>query len=387
MSRQLESWIDGFMELTDNTEPPPVYRRWVAISTIASVLQRKCWLDWGMETFYPNMFIVIIGTPATRKGTALKIGKVFLDKLGIRVSADESSRQAIIRALMEAEATATARDGKPVYHSSLTVFSSELTVFLGYENMELLAMLCKLYDCESHFVYDTVKRGREEIQNVWLNLIGATTPAQLQAAVPQGFIGSGFTSRVVFVYANQKGKVVIKPTLSPEQKIISEKLLSDLGVIHTITGPFTTTDDFDDLYGRWRIDAETHPPFKDNRLEYYTQRRPTHIFKLSMIYAASRGGSLELTRPDLENAINTLEEAERVMPAVFSGIGANPLAGVQTRMQQMIKEAGRLPMSDIAEAFAADATHSQIGESLASLEQRGLIQIDVVNKLILFRGR
>jgi len=333
------------------------------------------------------MFVVLIGTPATRKGTALRFSRVFLDKLGIRVSADESSRQAIVRALIESEAMVTPPNGLPIYHSSLTVFSSELTVFLGYENMELLAMLCKLYDCESHFVYDTLSRGREEIQNVWLNLIGATTPAQLQAAVPQGFIGSGFTSRVVFVHATQKGKIVVKPTLSEEQKKIGELLLADLGRIHLLYGPYSTATAFDDLYARWRMDTEDHPPFKDSRLEYYTQRRPNHLFKLSMIYSAARTETMLIDVCDLERAINTLDEVEKDMPSVFSGIGANPLASVQSRMRNMLQASGQLSVSDIAVAFANDATHSQIGEALAALEQQKLIQIDVINKVVLYRGR
>ncbi len=384
MSRQLESWIDGFMELTDNTEPPPVYRRWVAISTIASVLQRKCWLEWGTETFYPNMFVVLIGTPATRKGTALKFGKVFLDKLGIQVSADESSRQAIIRTLIKAGVFINDGNGLPFWHSSLTIFSSELTVFLGYENMELLAMLCKLYDCETHYVYDTVSRDREEITNVWLNLVGATTPAQLQAAVPQGFIGSGFTSRVVFVYASQKGKIVVKPTLSPEQKQIGELLLTDLGQIHNLVGKFSTTPEYDELYSTWRLDAEAKPPFKDSRLDYYLQRRPTHLFKLSMIYCSARTSDMMVNDGDLANAINTLDEAERVMPNVFSGIGANPLASVQNRLKQMLREEGNLALSDVSRAFENDATHSQIGEAMAALEQQGMCLIDVANKRLIY---
>ena len=375
------------MFLTENTEPPSVYRRWVAISTIAAVLQRKCWLEWGMEIFYPNLFIVLIGTPATRKGTALRFGRVFLDTLGINLAADETSRQAIIKAMADGQATITTSTGKVIYHSSLTVFSSELTVFLGYENLELLSMLCKMFDCEDTYVYDTVKRGRLEIPFVWLNLLGATTPAQLQASVPQGFIGSGFTSRVIFVFASEKGKIVIKPTLSSEQESTRQKLLTDLGRIHTMLGEFCTTSAFDELYTSWRIDAEAKPPFKHSQLEYYTQRRPTHLFKLSMIYSASRGDSMEITDVDLAKAIDTLDNVERVMPAVFSGIGSNPLAGVQSRMRLMLRTSGQLTFAEIGETFSNDATRLQLGEIMEALEQMGVCLIDRRNKKLIYTGR
>ena len=177
MNRRVHNWIDGFLDYTDNTEPRVSYRKWVAISTIASVLQRKCYLKWGRETFYPNMYIVLVGPPAARKGTAMREGKQFLNAIGVEVSADESSRQKLVQSLKQNAAGEASPDGKGMtHHASITIYSTELTVFLGYESKELLSMLCKWFDCEERYVYDTIQRGREEIPNVWANLLGATTP-------------------------------------------------------------------------------------------------------------------------------------------------------------------------------------------------------------------
>ena len=199
--RRVEDWIETFLEYSDNTEPCVNYRRWCAISALASVLQRKCWLNWGSEIFYPNMYIILVGPPAARKGTAMRQGKELLDELGMVVAADESSRQKLVQALMDCRATEQTEEGELNLHSSMTIFSTELTVFLGYESKEMLSMLCKWYDCENRFIYDTVSRGKEEVPNVWVNLMGATTPGQLQASLPAGAVGSGFTSRNVFAYA------------------------------------------------------------------------------------------------------------------------------------------------------------------------------------------
>jgi hypothetical protein len=129
-------------------------------------MQRKCKLVWGREIFFPNLYVVLVGPPAARKGTAMREGKKFLDRLGIAFSADEGSRQALIKNMAEAAVADQTSDGKIVYHSSLTIFSSELTVFLGYDSKELLSMLCKWYDCEDRFEYETIRRGRETIPNV-----------------------------------------------------------------------------------------------------------------------------------------------------------------------------------------------------------------------------
>ena len=379
-SRRLNDWIEAFVEYTDNTEPPESYRRWVAISTMASALQRKCKLIWGSETFFPNMYIVLVGPPAARKGTAMRTGKDLLDQIGIAVSADESSRQKLVKSLQEMGVADQDDMGRINFHSSMTLYSSELTVFLGYGARELLAMLCKWYDCEPRYVYDTIQRGKEEVPNVWCNLMGATTPGQLQASLPEDAVGSGFTSRVVFVYEQNKGKLVRKPTLKEE---MLEPLLYDLGRARNLSGEFIIEKDAEDIYYDWYERSESESIFTDYRMEYYVQRRPTHLFKLSMIICAARGDNKLITKGDLNEAIRVIEGAEKTMAQVFAGVGANPLAGIQFRILNIVRELGPTETSVVAESLQSDASFSQFGEAIQALEQMGHIKIDIIKKLII----
>lgn len=384
--RRLDDWLDGFLAFTDNTEPRESYRLWVGISTMASVLQRKCYISWGRETFFPNLYIVLVGPPAARKGTAMREGKALLNKIGIEFSADETSRQKLITSMKECQVAEQGEDGKAIYHSSMTVFSTELTVFLGYDAKEMLSMLCKWFDCEDRFTYDTHGRGREEIPNVWANLLGATTPAQLQASLPDGAIGSGFTSRVVFVFEEDKERAIIKPALSPAQVRLEQDLLVDLGEIRNLSGEFTPTDSFEVLYTEWRLESEEHNPFTEPRLEYYMQRRPTHLFKLATIYSASRGSDHIVTEGDLKRAISTMEKAEKKMPQVFAGVGMNPLAAPQMRILRMLKVRGEISMSELSDTMSNDLSYNQLAEVMNSLAQGGKVKLDVANKKLIYIG-
>src|SRR5580704_9488473 len=59
--RRFPSWIDAFQEYTGSfLETAPIFRKWIAISTIAAVLERKVWIDTG-SNLYPNLYIFIIG--------------------------------------------------------------------------------------------------------------------------------------------------------------------------------------------------------------------------------------------------------------------------------------------------------------------------------------
>jgi len=132
-SRNLEDWIDGFMEFTENTvESPYLYRLWTAISCIASVLQRKVSMDWGHSPIYPNMYIVLIGPSGkARKGTAMRPGLSLLYDIGLNVAADSVTRERLIRDLRESNFASVDSEGKHIMHSSLTIVNEELTVFLG----------------------------------------------------------------------------------------------------------------------------------------------------------------------------------------------------------------------------------------------------------------
>ena len=82
LERKLPNWIDAFMLYTHNTEPPTLFRKWTAISCIAAAMQRKCVVEWGTSlTFYPNLFIVLVGPSATGKGTAMNPGLDIISEL------------------------------------------------------------------------------------------------------------------------------------------------------------------------------------------------------------------------------------------------------------------------------------------------------------------
>jgi hypothetical protein len=380
--RKVRDWIAGFLEYTDNTEPRESYRKWVAISTIASVLQRKCFIAWGRETFYPNLYIILVGPPAARKGTAMKEGRYLLNKIGLKVAADETSRQKLVTWMKNSRSQEQTPDGKPYFHCSITVLSTELTVFLGYEAKEMLSVLCKFFDCEERFLYDTHSRDEEEITNVFCNLLGATTPAQLQASLPQGAIGSGFTSRVVFVYEEDKARIVVKPELSTDQIKLRAALISDLGEIRNICGQFVPTKEFEDIYTGWRESSESKLSFSDPRLDYYIQRRPTHLFKLCTILSAARSSERMVEAQDILQAIDILESTERKMPRVFEGVGANPLAGAQVHILNIVERAGKMSISDIADSTSNDLTYSQLSEVLSHLHQTGRVAVDLARGLV-----
>ena len=367
--RLLDDWIDTYLEYTEISEPSRMYRLWSAIAVIAGCLQRKCRLNWGSLTFYPNMYIVFVGPPAARKGTAMDQGFFFLDKLNIKVAAEAITREMLIRDLKNSnDNDMDIKTGKMIFHSSLTIWSQELTVFLGYNNMQLLSDLTDWYDCRNKWVYRTKHEGVDDIVGVFVNLCGATTPELIRSMMPLNAIGGGLTSRMIFIFEFDKGKVV-PYTHSPEE--LENKLLSDLEKIRMMSGRFSGTDAFMELWVDWYIEANKNPPFKDSRFDGYMQRRGNHIMKLSMILNASRTGDMIITDKDLQRAIDVLNMTEKKMLNTFSGVGKAPLSDVMAKVMVDISMSGEdwVLFSELLDKYKDDADDWGMEKIMKTLEK------------------
>jgi len=377
MKRELPSWIDGFVEYTENTEPAYLFRKWVGVAVVAAALRRKVFLEWGLTNFYPNMYIVLVGPPGSRKGTAMAPGAYYLRYLGIPVAAEAITREALIKELKNSiESVQDPKTNKLLMHSSLTIFSPELTVFLGYNNVQLMADLADWYDCADSWTYRTKNVGTDQITGVYVNLLGATTPEMLQTTMPRDAIGGGLTSRMVFVYESKKGKICPLPLLEEKHIELEDKLKHDIEAISLLTGSFKITEDFVDLWVPWYTNQEENPPFKDDRFAGYFNRRPSHALKLSMIMSAARSNKLVIERQDLESAIELLEATEKKMVRAFGGIGQTKLASVMEKVLQTIRIKGRIKLTELQRMYYYDADNEELSKILGTLSASDYITIN-----------
>jgi hypothetical protein len=289
--------------------------------------------------------------------------------LNIRLAAEAITREALIRELKNSsDNTINQETGQMMFHSSLTIFSQELTVFLGYNNMQLMSDLADWYDCRKKWTYRTKWSGSDEIEGVWVNLIGATTPKLIQSSMPMDAIGLGLTSRMIFVYEEKKDKIVPDPFLSRAELELRSKMVTDLTKISQLQGPFRVTGEFVDLWTEWYIKQEGHPPFQDDRFAGYIERRPTHVMKLSMILNASRTDSMTISGDDLKRAINILNTTEKKMPLTFSGLGKSSQAEVLSLCMAEIGRCKETTFDALMYKFRNDATKWDLERILDSLE-------------------
>ena len=396
LKRQADDWLNNFVAWSHYTEPPVLYRLWVGVSTIAAALGRRVEFRLGTEVFYPNFFVVLVGPPAARKGTAMRLGKRIADQAGIEFAPNESTVQGLIDIMKERDEMSIDEFGTQLFHASINVSASELTVFLGYNNFKLLGYLCDWYDCPDVFRYKTIGRGDEVLNNIWVNLQGATTPSLLRTSLPEEAVGSGFASRTIFVYEEDKGRIVVIPGVPNEmqedaqihemQDMLLEgekKLVADLMQMRAMQGRFREGPGFRKLYYDFRMESEERKP-KSQKLEGYEGRRPLHAVKLAMIMSASRDNELVIRKEDLIRAIGLLEETEVKMARTFMGVGANPLAAAQEDMRRWLSQVKRANLRMILERYQSELTLDEIRKALVVLHTLRIIKYDMTNELAIY---
>jgi len=381
LERSLSDWISGFMSLTENSEPPRLFRKWTAISTIASALQRKVRVEWGTSlTFYPNLYIILVGPSATGKGTTMNFALDIMKEINsIRLSAQATSYQALIRRLKETNLTdIDLKTGDTQYHSSLTVFSKEFTVFLGYKNLEMISALCDWYDCDDRWKYETISRSLEEIVGVWVNMLGGTTPDAIRTSLPVESIGLGLASRIIFVYEEKKEKMIPMPVKTASDMELQQLLIHDLEKISMLSGTFQITKNFAEKWTEWCYQSDKNPPFFDSKFDGYNGRRRAHLMKLSMIVSASHGQhDLEMNRDDLEIAIGWLNEVEIKMGLVFKGMGRSDVSDMVYKSVAFFQNSAtkEVPFWQYARYFEGDMDKIDMDRVLSTLEAMKQVRI------------
>lgn len=356
----MNNWIDDFVRYTDETEPPVSFRQWVGVSVIAAVLQRKVFLQWEGPV-YPNFYIVLVAEGGrARKGTAMRYGREFLDELGIELAAENPTVPALIRRMAQAQRTIS--DGISVdVHSSLTVYSDEIMVFLRMNEEERFASkLCNWFDCPDVWLYETKDKTKtDKVVKLWFNMIGGATPDMIAKYLSPEIVGSGLISRMIFVYEKDKGKIVyVPPTINTELldmqaskarqlEAMKKDLLDRLHRISVLSGEFRVTSGFLDRWITFKHEAEANPIFTGSPIASYNERRQLHLLKLCMIASAAQREDLVIDEPEFDWAFTLLTATEQKMLGAFQGAGGNILAGVIAKVMNLLAERRSVPLKDI----------------------------------------
>lgn len=368
----IPDFLTMYRRFSDRSEPPQLFKDWAGVCAVASALGRDSWMDWA-EPLYPNHWVVLVGPGGCRKGTAMAPVKFLLESIGIPLAADSITRERLFVDLCSNDyqrlPQAKHHSDPSTLFSVITILSEEFTSFTGtHDNTQFLTDLCRLYECPKRWVYKTKNSGSSPMEGVCLNLFAGTTPKNIITALPTEAIGSGFSSRIMFVYADRKSQLVDNPAWNDEEKALFDKLVTVLTDISKLKGQFEPTKGWWAAYTSVYHEQEMHPPLTDPRFESYLCRRQAHLIKLSMVMSASARNDMKLTSGDFQRAHELIVRTEESMERVFQGFGKNPVGDIRYLVAEKVRVLREVSFYELYNIVSDDATLEDFKNALAVLQ-------------------
>ncbi len=304
---------------------PDIFKKWAAISTISSALERRVWLNLSGGKIYPNMFVFLVANPGVGKDQALMPARELLESSGsVNLAPTSMTGKGMIDTLADAKIMKEFVDPETkskVFYQSITICVPEFGTLLSKHDLEFLSIINDAYNC-GPAIRERLRSQKDElvIRNPHISIVAGTQPQYISTLFPEEAWGMGFFARVIMVYHDK----AIKSDLfsggifnkNPQYDQLKKDLISDLKTINKMAGPMDVSLEAQEAINVWNketsdTDQPTHP-----KLVHYNTRRIMHLLKLCMVLAASKG-SMKIELSDWETAIQTLYQAEDRMPEVF----------------------------------------------------------------------
>lgn len=342
LARKLENWLRAYAAFTDASEAPQTFNFWTGVATIAGALERKVFLDEIKFKWSPCFYIVFVAPPGiATKSSTISVGMDLLKQIeGVHFGPGSMTWQGLTAGMQDAAQLIPIGDGgqgldgllaqEYIAMSAITCEVSELGTFLDPRDSQLISVLIDLWDGKDKFDRWLKTEANTKVQNPWLNVLSATTPSWLRDNFPDGMIGGGLVSRIVFVFADKKRQLIpyiSRVVKSDEHKQLEKELVHDLREIYKLKGEFKLTEEAYDYGGDWYINklwgGEEEEHLKNQRFQGYKARKQTHVHKLAMVLSAAERDDLVIDKHHLEIALAIMSGIEADMLQVFDSIGKN----------------------------------------------------------------
>jgi hypothetical protein len=243
---------------------------------------------------------------------------------------------------------------------------------LGHSNIEFIELLTDLWDFEGLYSSRTKSGQSVLVPNPLLNMFIGNTQVGISLAFPLEVIGQGFFSRLISVHSDPSGR---KITFPPPPDLVKRKLL--LETLIRIQGTFRgsipiepmATIALDDIYQNWK-------DLDDTRFKSYSQRRFTHLLKLSLCCAAARE-TRTINTKIVEYANTILHYTESFMPKALGEFGKARHSDISAKILEILEKADKPlnPMEHIWPLVHRDLESSQeFVRVLEGLKSAGKIQ-------------
>ena len=280
-------FFEAYFSYIGKNEAPTNFHRWTALSFVGTLLARSVYLPFGHGAIYPNQYIMLTGTPGTRKGSALKIGKGLIESIGYPyIAPNKAAKEAFWdwMAKQKGEDTELGLDfdmdiDPDPDPTEAYVAHDEFLDFIGIGDDSFVTNLTNLWDNLDKFENPKTRGNSITIHKPTINIISGMTPAGISEAFRSIAMGGGFFSRMIFIYSKPTDVAITFPDAPNTEQ--GNELRRHMLAISELQGELILEPEIRELLDRIYKEG---PKIPDPRFQHYQQRRFTHLIKLIIIY-------------------------------------------------------------------------------------------------------
>lgn len=374
--RHLTDWLDSFQAAFENTESPEKYVYWVGVATVGAALQRNVCFDQVTFKLWPNHYIILVGPPAVKKTTAINFG---VDRLrnvqGLHVGPSSVTWQYLVDKLKEIQTASPeemAKTGEAIKDSCpIMLPAGELGTLLDFEDRGAIDFFTNAWDSPDVYDKGTRMMGDQLLNGPCPSIVAGTTPHWIKDNVKGATRGGGFISRCIMPYANKPRKTITYPGRHVKADHADQLsfLEHDLACIATLKGNYQMTEDAIVLGEKWHhVTTEQNYGKKiTDDSDNWANRRYSHVHKLAMVLAASRRDELTITKKDLQDAINRIEEVHEDFNKVFALLDDRRETKGIRDIEAFLAEKERVSLTDLMIQMRQKFTRKEITDALEVL--------------------
>ncbi len=308
-----ESWIDDILADHTDVETPESWIYWSLIFVISSAAANNYTVRSfkGKLTYYPNVYIMLLGDSGKGKGYPVNLAKRLLQEADItRVIAGRSSIQAIIK---EGATTRSVAGKAIITDSRMAIVNGELSsAVIG--DPQALEILTDLFDRNYNPDWTNMLKGdgHEKLKDPYVTCLFGSSPAHFYNSVPQHNIEGGYIGRNLIIYEEKRARSL--DSLDPENELLDVDWFKEKAVPkyvpHLIKiakskpSRIILEEPARVLYNTWKQDWRSKEETYNDKTGFIT-RVPDHVLKVSMCLCLARYDNNSLIiESDITEAIN-----------------------------------------------------------------------------------
>jgi hypothetical protein len=392
-------------------EVSKLFMYWAALLAISAVVKREAWLAHGNGRIFANLYVLIVGDSGSGKNTATDFLSTILDYFEHAVMAattdpyipqmkmiDPVTSGATRSGLQEAmlpknkrgpskivikDANGEAvmkKNGQPAEYfqtSEMTIVQEEMSVFLNRQLFldDLLPWLLSAYDAKDRMDILTKGGGRAEVRNVFVNLLGNTTPVALKDTLPTGVQSDGFLGRTTIVYHNHTDHM-FPNIIIPNQAATFDELKENLGWIAATTfGRYDLSPEANAWYVKW-YEEKWNEVRASGMLSGIKNRHKMFIKRIAAILRWQRYDRTDhlIHLEDVQDAAKLIELTMSMATPIYMMI-LDPKANEKTlKVEETLRYAGVLTRAQLVEATKVGT--EDVTYAIRKLHAEGLIRVE-----------